>query len=192
MDVKIAFLNSDLENDIYKRQPEGYVDKDHPDLVCKLNKSIYSLKQAARCWTLAIDKFLETSGYTQIRADPCIYFKVEPRDGRECLVIVAVYVDDTILASNDDEMLKSEKAKLSARFEMEDQGPIHYCLVMSVKRDNEAKVLSISQKPTLRMLFNSLECLTAKLYPPRWNQGRSMISYQMIKIQLTYKDIELL
>ena len=46
MDVKTAFLNGDLENDIYMRQPEG---KDHPELVCKLNKSIYGFKQAARC-----------------------------------------------------------------------------------------------------------------------------------------------
>ena len=161
-------------------------------MVCKLNKSIYSLKQAARCWNLAIDKFLKSSGYTQSTADPCIYSKIELRDGRECLMIVAVYVDDTILASNDHEMLKSEKAKLTARFEMEDREPIHYCLGMSVKCDSQAKVLSISRKPTLRMSFNGLECMTAKLCSPRWNQGRSMISYQIIEILLTYKDIKLL
>ena len=69
-------------------------------------------------------------------------------------MILAVYVDDTVLASNDDEMLKSEKAKLSARFEMEDQGPIHYCLGMSVKCDNEAKFLSISQKAYLENVLH--------------------------------------
>ena len=62
MDVKAAFLNSDLDNNIYMQQPEGYIDKDHPELVCKLNKSIYGLKQADRCWNLAIDKFLKSSG----------------------------------------------------------------------------------------------------------------------------------
>ena len=72
-----------------------------------------------------------------------------------------MYVDDTILASNNDEMLKSEKAKLSAGFEMEDQGPIHYCLGMSVKRDNKAKVLSISQKAYLENVlqrFGMYDC----------------------------------
>ena len=161
MDVKTALLNGDLENDIYMRQPEGYVDKDHPELVCKLNKSIYGLKQADRCWNLATDKFLKSSEYTQSTADQCIYSKIEIRDGRECLMILAVYVDDTILASNDDEMLKSGKAKLSAGFEIEDQGPIHYCLGMSVKHDNEAKVLSISQKAYLEnvlLQFGMYDC----------------------------------
>ena len=65
-------------------------------------------------------------------------------------MIVALYVGHTSLASNDDKMIKSEKAKLCARFEMEDQGLIHYCLGMSVKRDKEAKVQSISQKAYLK------------------------------------------
>ena len=116
MDVKTAFLKGDLENDIYMGQPEGYIDKDHPELVCKLNKIKYGLEQAASCWNLATDKFLKSSRYTYSTANPCIYYKIELRDGRECLMILAVYVNDTILASNDDEMLKSEKARLSARF----------------------------------------------------------------------------
>ena len=57
---------------IYMVQPEGYMEKDHPDLVCKHNKSIYGFKQTARCWNLATDKFLKSSGYTQSTADPCI------------------------------------------------------------------------------------------------------------------------
>ena len=149
------------------RQPEGYVDRVHPDLVCKLNNSIYGLKQAARCWNLAIDEFLKSSGYTQSTTDPCIYSKIELRDGRECLMIVALYVEHTSLASNDDKMIKSEKAKLCARFEMEDQGLIHYCLGMSVKRVTRKPKFSQSvKKTTLRTFFNSLECVTANLCPP--------------------------
>ena len=88
-------------------------------------------------------------------------------------MILAVYADDTTLASNDDEMLKSEKAKLSDRFEMEDQGPIHYCLGMSVKRDKEAKVLSISQKAYLENVLQWFGMYDANLCPLQWNQGRN-------------------
>ena len=54
MDVKTAFLNGNLENEIFMRQPEGYVSQEHPNFVCKLNKEIYGLKQASRCWNVAI------------------------------------------------------------------------------------------------------------------------------------------
>ena len=146
MDVKTAFLNGDLDNEIFMKQPEGYTDKKQPDKVCKLRKSIYGLKQSARCWNMTIDRYLKESHYIQSTADPCIYSKSENRSGKNCLIIIAVYVDDTILASNDVAMLTAEKIKLSKKFEMDDQGEIHYCLGMSIKRDRKAKVLMINQK----------------------------------------------
>ena len=63
MDVKTAFLQEDLEEEIYMRQPDGYIDNDKPSHVCKLKKSIYGLKQAARCWNSAIDSHLKSNGY---------------------------------------------------------------------------------------------------------------------------------
>ena len=58
MDVKTAFLHGDLEDEIYMEQPEGLVNEGRPDYVCKLNKNIYGLKQAAKCWNVEIDTFL--------------------------------------------------------------------------------------------------------------------------------------
>ena len=69
MDVKTAFLQGNLDIDIYMRQPDGYVDKEKPEYVCKLRKSLYGLKRAARCWNLEIDTFLKSNG------DPCVYTK---------------------------------------------------------------------------------------------------------------------
>ena len=57
------------------KQPDGYIDPAKPDMVCKLNKSIYGLKQSARCWNYVMDKFLKSNGYIQSTADPCIYSK---------------------------------------------------------------------------------------------------------------------
>ena len=147
MDVKTAFLNGDLENEIYMEQPEGYVDREQSEMVCKLRKSLYGLKQSARCWNITMDRFLKVSGYKQSTADPCIYSKSECKAGKnQSLMIIALYVDDIVLATNDVELLKAEKAMLKQQFEMEDQGEIHYCLGMAIKRDRVAKILTINQK----------------------------------------------
>ena len=145
MDVKSAFLNGNLAEEIYMKQPNGYIDKNNPHMVCKLQKSLYGLKQSARCWNLVLDSFLKSNGYVQSSADPCIYCKVMLKNGKRILMIIAIYVDDTILASNDINMLKEEKLKLSKRFEMDDRGEIHYLLGMCIRRDRKLKTLTIDQ-----------------------------------------------
>ena len=108
MDVKTAFLNGELDNEIYMMQPDGYVDRQRADMVCKLQKSIYGLKQSARCWHLSIDQLLKASDYIQSDADPCIYSK----SGESTIMSIALYVDDLLLASNDINLLENEKKAL--------------------------------------------------------------------------------
>ena len=146
MDVKTAFLNGSLDCEIFMSQPEGFVDPDKPSHVCKLKKSIYGLKQSARCWNTTLDEYLKSVGYRKSDADGCIYVKsVKETDGRISFVILGVYVDDIIPVSNNPALLKVEKAALCERFEMIDQGEIHYLLGMSIKRDRECRTLTISQ-----------------------------------------------
>ena len=146
MDVKTAFLNGSLDCDIYMSQPEGFVDPDRPNHVCKLKKSIYGLKQSARCWNTTLDEYLKSVGYRKSNADGCIYVKsMKDVNGHISFVILGVYVDDIIPVSNDTALLKAEKAALCERFEMVDQGEIHYLLGMSIKRDRESRTLTISQ-----------------------------------------------
>ena len=97
MDVKTAFLQSQLEEEVYLKQPDGFVDKSRPDYVCKLKKSIYGLKQAARCWNNSKINF----------------------------VIIAIYVDDMIFLSNDLQITKEEKSAIGEQFQVEDLGEIH-------------------------------------------------------------------
>ena len=80
MDVKTAFLNGIIKHDIFMSQPEGFIDPDHPEYVCKLKKSLYGLKQSARCWNQTLDSFLVTNGYRRGGADNCIYVKPENKD----------------------------------------------------------------------------------------------------------------
>jgi hypothetical protein len=75
MDVKTAFLNGDLDSEIYMKQPPGYVSKQHPDWVCKLENNLYGLKQGARCWNTKIDQYLKKIGYKQCSAEACVYTK---------------------------------------------------------------------------------------------------------------------
>ena len=146
MDVVSAFLNGKLEEEIYMKQPEGFVDQNNSDKVCRLKASLYGLKQSARCWNTVMDSYLKSEGYIQSTADPCIYYKSCIIDGEKCIILIGVYVDDTILCCNNLDFLKAEKSKISGRFEMDDRGEISSILGMAVTRDRKNRTLTISQK----------------------------------------------
>ena len=103
MDVNVAFLNGILKEDIYMKQPDGFVEKGKENLVCKLERSIYGLKQSPRCWNEILDEHLQSMGFQKSAADECIYTGKMNGD----LVLLAVYVDDIIVALR--------KSKLSIR-----------------------------------------------------------------------------
>nr|CAN75912.1 hypothetical protein VITISV_007252 [Vitis vinifera] len=90
MDVKTAFLNGDLEKEIYMDQPEGCVVSGKEKNVCKLVKSLYGLKQAPKQWHNKFDHVLVTNGYSINDADKCIYNKHEDNT----CVVICLYVDD--------------------------------------------------------------------------------------------------
>ena len=153
MDVKTAFLNGSLDCEIYMSHPEGFVDPDRPNHVCKL-KSIYGLKQPARSWNTTLDEVLKSVGYHKSNTDGCIYVKsVEEANHRISFVILGAYVDDIIPVSHNPVLLKAEKAALCQRFEMVDQGEIHYLLGMSIKRDRECRTLIIRQANCVEKVF---------------------------------------
>ena len=147
LDVKTAFLNGSVEHGIYMSQPEGFIDPNRPNYVCRLNKSIYGLKQSARCWNCTLDEFLTSSGYRRSAADECIYIKqIKNSNSKISFVILAVYVDDMLPVSNDIDFLNAEKKSLCDRFEMTDQGEIHCILGMSIMRDRQNRTMYISQQ----------------------------------------------
>uniref|UniRef100_A0AAV1TYA3 Reverse transcriptase Ty1/copia-type domain-containing protein n=1 Tax=Peronospora matthiolae TaxID=2874970 RepID=A0AAV1TYA3_9STRA len=105
MDVKTAFLNGSLNEDIYMDQPDGYLEATQPDYVCKLKRSLYGLKQSPRMWNQTIDGFMIKMGFKKCESDHCIYIKRDDQD----MILVVLYVDDLILASSNNELLKSDE-----------------------------------------------------------------------------------
>ena len=94
LDVSTAFLNGELEEDVYMMQPEGFIAKNNEHKVCKLKKSIYGLKQSSKCWITTLNNFLIQMNFSQSESDPCVYVNNDNE-----LFIIAVYVDDIILIS---------------------------------------------------------------------------------------------
>lgn len=128
MDVETAFLNGDLNEEIYMKHPKGHVVKGMEHLVCKLKKSLYYLKQSPRCMNQTFSKYLENIGLKKNKSDSCIYI----RYGKD-LSIIAVYVDDLILFVKNNVKMNEIKKKLKLRFKMKDMGEIHYCLGISIE-----------------------------------------------------------
>ena len=130
MDVTSAFLNGDLEEEVYMKQPEGFTVKGKEHLVCKLKRSIYGLKQSPRCWNQTLDTQLKKMGFIQSTSDPCIY-----TSSKEGLLILAVYVDDIVLAGKSEKQIKEVKTALAKLFQVKDMGEMNYFLGVSVKQN---------------------------------------------------------
>jgi hypothetical protein len=100
MDVKYAFLNGNLEEEVFIEQPEGFQLSENQDYVCKLKKSLYGLKQAPRAWYSRLDKYLQQQGFKRGTAESNIYIKEENGN----MIIIVVYVDDIIFGSDSDDL----------------------------------------------------------------------------------------
>ena len=114
------------------KQPESFEVKGKEHLVCKLNKSLYGLKQSSRCWNSVLDEHLKSIGFTQTESDPCIYVKEEDGD----TLIVAIHVDDIILAGKTDEKIAKVKESIAERFQVKDMGELKYILGLQVIQED--------------------------------------------------------
>jgi hypothetical protein len=131
MDVKKAFLNGNLTEDVYMTQPEGFVDPTNVGKVCKLQKSIYGLKQASRSLNLHFDEVVKGFGFIQSEEEPCVYKKASGSS----VVFLILYVDDILLIGNDIPMLEAAKTSLKNSFSMKDLGEAAYILGIKIYRD---------------------------------------------------------
>ena len=151
MDVKIAFLNGDLEEEIYMEQPEGCVVPGKEKKVCKLVKSPYGLKQAPKQWHDKFDHVLVTNGYSINDVDKCIYNKYEDNT---CIVIY-LYVDDMLIFGTSLEAVCETKKFLGSKFDMKDLGKAK--VIVGIKITRTPNRLKLSQEYYVEKILRKFE-----------------------------------
>ncbi|GJT84963.1 retrovirus-related pol polyprotein from transposon TNT 1-94 [Tanacetum coccineum] len=128
MDVKTAFLNGPLKEEVYVAQPDGFVDPDHPDKVYRLRKALYGLKQAPRAWYDELSKFLISNGFTKGIIDPTLFTIKYGED----ILLVQIYVDDIIFGSTNPKFSKRFEKLMHGRFEMSLMGEMKFFLGLQI------------------------------------------------------------
>ncbi|GJW04050.1 retrovirus-related pol polyprotein from transposon TNT 1-94, partial [Tanacetum coccineum] len=131
MDVKTAFLNGELKEEVYVHQPEGFVDPERPQHVYRLKKALYGLKQAPRAWYDTLSKFLLAQGFSKGVVDPTLFIR---KTGKHTLH-VQIYVDDIIFASTDPKDCDRFSNEMSSKFQMSMMGQISFFLGLQISQN---------------------------------------------------------
>ena len=151
MDIKSAYLNAPITEDIYTSQPKGFEEVGRENLVAKLNKGLYGLKQAGREWYAMLRDFLISIGFRRTHADHSVFVF----EWGSSIVIIPVYVNDELLARNDDRTLDSIQAQIGARFKASNLGTASWILGIRVRHNLTKGTLFIDQ---LQYIKTILEC----------------------------------
>ena len=161
LDVETAFLQGDLEEDIFMYQPEGFVQKGTETKVCKLNKALYGLKQASRAWNLKVCEVLGNLGFERSQHDPCVFI----RTTKKTFLVIVLYVDDFFLFHNSSSEAESVKRKLQEKFILKDLGALSYALGMQLERTrgtDGSSYLRVNQKQYIVNLLEKYGMTSAK------------------------------
>jgi hypothetical protein len=133
MDVKSAFLNGPIKEEVYVEQPSVFKDSEYPTHVYKLSKALYGLKQAPRAWYECLRDFLITNGFKDGKADPTLFTKTIAKD----LFICQIYVDDIIFGSTNKSSCEEFSRIMIQKFEMSMMGELKYFLGFQIKQLQE-------------------------------------------------------
>ncbi|CAL2276373.1 unnamed protein product [Prunus armeniaca] len=161
LNVKSAFLNGVLEEEVYIEQPYGFLVKAKEDKVYKLHKALYGLKHAPRAWYGDIDSYLVQCGFKKSTSEVTLYVKCK---GNSELVIVSIYVDDIVYTGNSQELLQEFKSDMMQKYEMTDLGLLHHFLGMGViHSDNCIFLHQRKYASTLLQKFGLQECKSVSI-----------------------------
>lgn len=172
MDVKSAFLNGFISEEVYVKQPFGFKDSVHPCFVYKLKKSLNGLKQAPRAWYETLSNFLLEKGFQKVRVDTTLFRKTPDKE----ILIVQVYVDDIIFGSTNASLCKGFSETMQTEFEMSMIGELNFFLRIQINQSKNGAHVHQSKytKELLRsarlcqLLCIQLVVWTKKKVAPRW------------------------
>jgi hypothetical protein len=151
MDVKSAFLNGPIKEEVYVEQPPGFEDSEYPSHVYKLSKVLYGLKQASRAWHECQRDFLITNGFKVGKVDPTLFTKTIAKD----LFICQIYVDDIIFGSTNKSPCEEFSRIMIQKFEMSMMGELKYFLGFQLS--NFKRAPSSAKLSTFKIFSKSLE-----------------------------------
>ncbi|CAM8999623.1 unnamed protein product [Rhodiola kirilowii] len=162
MDVKTTFLHGDLVETIYVKQPIGFINKNCPNHVCLLQKSIYGLKQSPRQWNKKFDSCMISLGFFRRKYNTCLYLK---NVDSKCPVFVLLYVDDLLLISSSLTVINGVKSDLKAHFDMKDMGKAQKIPCVNIIRDRPRKLMYLSQADYVLKVLNRFAMNDSKYSP---------------------------
>ena len=158
LDVQTAFLHGELEEEIYMQQPPHFEDSTRPNVVCRLHRSLYGLRQSPRVWYHRLHNFLTNNGYKRLKNEPNVYIK----RAKNNFIIIGVYVDDLPLLANSLAYLQLAKKELQQAFPITDLGPMKYFLGMNLQRDRAKGTISLSQTQYIESVLKRFDMLHCK------------------------------
>ncbi|KAL0447857.1 UNVERIFIED_CONTAM: Retrovirus-related Pol polyprotein from transposon TNT 1-94 [Sesamum latifolium] len=163
MDIKIIFLNGQLDDEIYIDRPEGFQDMGEEHKAYRLKRYIYGLKQSSRQWYYRFHRAIISIRFTMVEEDHCVYVK---RSGKNILIL-SFYVEYILLAEKNMEIIVTTQKWLSSTFEMKDMGEVEYTFGVKIHRDHFMKLLSLSQETYIKRIIEYFVCtmLILLIYP---------------------------
>ena len=184
MDVKTAFLNGELEEEIYMAQPDGFVISGQENKVCRLLKSLYGLKQAPKQWHEKFDKTLTSVGFVVNEADKCVYYRYGGGQG----VILCLYVDDILIFGTNTAVIDEVKSFLSRCFDMKDLGEAD--VILNIKLIKNEDGITLSQSHYAEKILSRFGYENCKISPTPYDASIKLRKNQgPEKDQLRYSQI---
>ncbi|CAH9074982.1 unnamed protein product [Cuscuta epithymum] len=159
LDVKSAFLNGDLQEEVYVSQPEGFCVKNEEHKVYKLSKALYGLRQAPRAWNTRLDRSMKSLGFVKCSQEQAVYTKIYEEE----ILVVGVYVDDLIITGTSLDCIERFKMQMMKEFEMSDLGLLSYYLGIEV--DQKKGCITLKQSAYARRVlqqFGMEDCNSSK------------------------------
>ena len=156
MDVKSAFLNGILSEEVYVEQPPGFEDPEHPNHVYKLTKALYGLKQAPRAWYDRLSSFLLANGYQRGKVDTTLFIKHQ----NSHMIVVQIYVDDIVFGATNMSLCREFESIMQKEFEISLMGELTFFLGLQIKQCKEG--IFINQAKYTKELLTKFKMLEAK------------------------------
>lgn len=211
LDIMTAFLNGNLKENIYMEQPKMFEKLGQQDKVCKLQKTLYGLKEDNHAWNEKLNSTLLSMKFQRSHADQSLYYR---RETNESVVIIAAYIDDLLLVNNNKKLKEKVITELQLKFKLRNLSEPSKILGLRIRRDRIKGILTIDQEDYLKCIFKKFKMdtytsikmpintnqtlskdicpkeeekkITMQKYPYRELLGSLMYAYQCIRLDIGY------